>query len=307
MLAGTAVAQDYPTRPITMIVPFAAGGPSDAIGRLVAQSMSKSLGQQVVVESVSGAGGTVGASRLARSDADGYTILIHHVALAAGASLYKNLDYDTSTAFAPIGLVNRGPMVLLSRKNYEASDAKALLGIMREQGTKVSVGHAGVGSNSHLCTLLMQEALNSKFTLVAYKGTGPAMNDLMGGQLDILCDQSTTAIPQISGKMIKGYAVTSAERLDALKDLPTLQEAGLKDFNFTIWHGLYAPAKTPEPIVKKLNEALQAALSDQSVLQRFAEVGTSPFPADQRTPAAHKKQFDHEIAVWKDVIGKNKK
>lgn len=304
LLGGAAAAQDYPSRPITLIVPFSAGGPSDSIARLVGQSMSGALGQQIVVESVGGAGGTLGAARVARSDPDGYTILIHHVALAAGASLYDNLDYDTATAFAPIGLINRGPMVLLTRKDFDAADAATLLETMRTSGADLSVGHAGVGSNSHLCSLLLEKALGTEFTLVPYKGTGPAMNDLMGGQLDILCDQSTTAIPQITGGMVKGYAVSSSERLEALKDLPTLQEAGLSDFNFTIWHGLYAPAGTPEAVIEKLNAALQVALDDPAVQQRFAEAGTTVFPADQWTPAAHQAQFENEIAVWKDVIGK---
>jgi tripartite-type tricarboxylate transporter receptor subunit TctC len=303
LLAGVGAAQDYPTRPITLIVPFAAGGPSDAIGRLVGQSMSETLGQQIVVESVGGAGGTLGAARVARSEPDGYTILIHHVALAAGASLYDSLEYDTATAFAPIGLINRGPMVLLTRKDFEAADASALLKIMTEKGSDIAVGHAGVGSNSHLCALLLQRALGVEFTLAAYKGTGPAMNDLMGGQIDVLCDQSTTAIPQITGDTVKGYAVSSAERLAALQDLPTLQESGLADFSFTIWHGLYAPAGTPEPVIAKLNAALQTALDDPAVQQRFTEAGTTVFPADQRTPAAHQAQFEKEIAVWKSVVG----
>lgn len=303
VLGGAAAAQDYPSRPITLNVPFAAGGPSDAIARLIGQSMSDSLGQQIIVESIGGAGGTLGAARVARSDPDGYTMLIHHVALAASASLYDNLTYDTATAFAPIGLVNRGPMVLLTRKDFDAADPAALLETMRTSGADLSVGHAGVGSNSHLCSLLLETALGTEFTLVPYKGTGPAMTDLMGGQLDILCDQSTTAIPQITGGMAKGYAVSSPERLEALKDLPTLQEAGLADFNFTIWHGLYAPAGTPEAAIETLNAALQVALDDPGVRQRFAEAGTTVFPSDQRTPAALQAQLENEIAIWKDVIG----
>jgi tripartite-type tricarboxylate transporter receptor subunit TctC len=302
-LAAPATAQDYPSRPVTLVVPFAAGGPSDAIARVIGESMSETLGQQIVVESVSGAGGTLGAAQAARAEPDGYTILIHHVALAAGASLYDNLAYETETAFAPIGLVNRGPMVLLTRKDFEAADAAALLETMRAAGPDLTVGHAGVGSNSHLCSLLLQEALGAAFTLVPYKGTGPAMTDLMGQQLDVLCDQSTTSIPQIAGGTVKGYAVSSAERLEALKDLPTLQEAGLPDFEFTIWHGLYAPAGTPEAVIETLNAALQTALEDPGVQQRFAEAGTTAFPADQRTPAAHQAQLDHEIAVWKAVFG----
>ena len=303
--SGALHAETYPARSITLIVPFAAGGPSDAIARLVGQSMSQSLGQQVVIENVAGAGGTAGAARAAKADPDGYTLLIHHVALAAGASLYPKLTYDTMTAFAPLGLVNSGPMVLMSKKDYPANDAAALIAKLKADGMKATLAHAGVGSNSHLCTLLLQKALGVTFTQVAYRGTGPAMNDLMSGQVDVLCDQSTTAVPQIEGNTVKGFAVTSKERLPVLKDLPTLQEAGLKDFAFTIWHGLYAPAGTPPEVVATLNKALLQALDDKNVQARFAEVGTQLFPADQRTPAARQAQFAREVATWQAVIGKN--
>jgi tripartite-type tricarboxylate transporter receptor subunit TctC len=305
LAGGAAMADTYPSRPITMIVPFAAGGPSDAIGRLLGQSMSSSLGQQIVIENVAGAGGTLGGARLAKADPDGYTILIHHVALAAGAALYPNLSYDTLKAFAPIGLVNYGPMVLMTKKDYPTADAATLLAKLKADGAKTSVAHAGVGSNSHLCTLLLEKALGVKFTQAAYRGTGPAMNDLMGGQVDVLCDQSTTAVPQIEGKTVKGYAVTSKDRCPVLKDLPTLQEAGLSDFEFVIWHGLYAPAGTPPEIVAKLNAALQKALADPNVQARFADVGTQVFPEGERTPAAHTAKFEKEVATWKSVIGAN--
>ncbi|MBS7699651.1 MULTISPECIES: tripartite tricarboxylate transporter substrate-binding protein [unclassified Chelatococcus] len=304
--AGGAVqAQSYPSRAITLVVPFAAGGPSDAIARLIGQSMSETLGQQVVIENVAGAGGTSGAARVAKADPDGYTLLIHHVALAAGASLYPKLAYDTATAFAPIGLVNSGPMVLMSKKDYLATDAAGLTAKLKADGMKATLAHAGVGSNSHLCTLLLQKALGVTFTQVAYRGTGPAMNDLMSGQVDVLCDQSTTAVPQIEGNTVKGFAVTSQERLPVLKDLPTLQETGLKDFAFTIWHGIYAPAGTSPDVVAKLNAALQKALDDKNVQTRFAEVGTQLFPTGERTPAAHQAQFAKEIATWRAVIGEN--
>lgn len=303
LTAGFACAQDYPERPINLVVPFAAGGPSDAIARLVGQSMSETLGQQLVVESVGGAGGTLGAARVAHADPDGYTLLIAHVSLAAGETLYPNLTYDTATAFAPIGLINRGPMVLLTRKDFDASDAAALIQRMKEGGEEISVGHAGVGSNSHLCAVLLENAMDAKFTLAAYQGTGPAMNDLMSGAIDVMCDQSTTSIPQLEGGTVKGYAVTSADRLEALKDLPSLQELGLDGFDFTIWHGLYAPAGTPAEIVEKLNSALQVALKDQKIIDRFSSVGTSAFPEDQRSPAAHDTQLQSEIATWQRVLG----
>lgn len=299
-----AQAQTFPTRPITLIVPFAAGGPSDAIARLLGQSMTASLGQQVVIENVAGAGGTAGAARLAKAAPDGYTILIHHVALAAGAALYGNLSYETTNAFAPIGLINYGPMVLLSKKDYPANTIAELLKLVKENGAKTTIAHAGVGSNAHLCGLLLQKALGVTLTEVGYRGTGPAMNDLMGGQVDLLCDQSTTAVPQIQAATVKAFAVTSKERLPVLKDIPTLEQAGLKGFEFVIWHGLYAPKGTPADVIGKLNGALQKALSDEMIVKRFADVGTSVFPPSQRGPDAHGARFAAEIAVWKSVIPK---
>jgi tripartite-type tricarboxylate transporter receptor subunit TctC len=302
---GLAAAQGYPTRPITLIVPFAAGGPSDAIARLIGQSMSGTLKQQVVIENVAGAGGTTGAARLAKAEKDGYTLLIHHVALAAGASLYKSLPYDTLGDIETIGLVNSGPMVVATRKDYPAADARALLAKLKEDGPKTTAAHAGVGSNSHLCDLLLQQALGVKFTEAAYRGTGPAMNDLMAGQVDPLCDQSTTAVPQIQGGTIRAFAVTSKDRLDVIKDIPTMAESGYPAFEFTIWHGLYAPKGTPKEVIDTLNKALQVALDDPNVKARFADVGTQVFPASERSPAAHRARLEKEVATWKDVVAKS--
>ncbi len=301
---GAASAQDYPSRTVTMIVPFAAGGPSDAIARLLAQSMSGTLKQQVLIENVAGAGGTAGAARLAKAEPDGHTILIHHVALAAGASLYRNLPYDTLADLEPVGLVNFGPMVVTTKKDYAADDARALFAKLKADGPKTTAAHAGVGSNSHLCNLLLQQALDVKFTEAAYRGTGPAMNDLVAGQVDLLCDQSTTAVPQIQGNTIKAFAVTSKDRLDVIPAVPTVAEAGLPNFEFVIWHGLYAAKGTPKAAVDTLNRALQAALDDPNVKARFADVGTRTFPAGQRTPQAHRARFEKEVATWRDVIGK---
>lgn len=300
-----AEAQTFPTRPITLVVPFAAGGPSDTIARLIAQSMSKTLNGSVVIENVAGAGGTLGAARVSKAETDGHTLLIHHVALPAGASLYKNLSYDTATAFEMLGLINAGPMVLLARKNDPAADAPALLARLRGQGgdaMKSTLAHAGVGSNSHLCGLLLSRPLKVSFTQVAYRGTGPAMNDLVSGQVDLLCDQSTTAVPQVSSGTVKGFAVTSGKRLGVLKELPTLIEAGLSGFEFTIWHGLYAPAGTPQPVIEALNRALGVALADAQISARFADVGTNSYPEAERTPEAHRALFQREMTVWKEVI-----
>ncbi|MDB5592529.1 tripartite tricarboxylate transporter substrate-binding protein [Enterovirga sp.] len=303
-VSGPALAQSFPSRPITLIVPFTAGGPTDAIARLVGQSMSTTLGQPVVIENVAGAGGTVGAARTAKAEPDGYTLLIAHVSLAASASLYKSLPYDTATAFEPVGLVNTGPMVLAAKKDFGPPDAKAFLARLKQDGPKVTIAHAGVGSNAHLCGLLLQQAIGAKLTEVAYRGTGPAMNDLVGGQVDILCDQSTNGVPQIEAKTVRGYAVTSAKRLDVVKELPTLQEAGLPGFEFTLWHGLYAPKGTPAPIVAALNAALRTAVADPTIRSRFAAGGTEVYPEAELTPAAHQTRLEREIATWKDVVAK---
>ena len=305
LLPGAAAAQSFPTRPITLVVPFAAGGPSDAIARLLGQSMSATLAQQVVIENVAGAGGTTGAARVAKAEGDGHTLLIHHVALAAGASLYKNLPYDTLRDLEPVGLVNQGPMVLTTKKAYPPETASELLARLKTEGSKVTAAHAGIGSNSHLCNLLLQQAFGVKFTEVAYRGTGPAMNDLVSGQVDLLCDQSTNAVPQIQGNTIKAFAVTSRTRLDVLPNLPTMQEAGSPNFEFTIWHGLYAPKATPRPVIEALNKALQTALADPSIRARFAEVGTQLFPEGERSPEAHRARLEREMGIWRDVVAKS--
>ncbi len=299
--AAPALAQNYPEKPITLVVPYAAGGPSDVIGRLIGQSMSATLGQQIVIENVAGAGGTTGAARVAKAAPDGYTLLIHHVALAAGASMYK-LSYDTNTAFQPIGLVNYGPYVLTARANYEANTPAEMLAKMKADGAKINMAHAGLGSGSHLCGLMLTQALGTQVTYVPYKGTGPAMNDLVGGQVDILCDQTTNAIPQIEGGKIKAYAVTSAKRIDQLAKLPTLEELGMKGVEITVWHGLYAPAGTPKPIIDKLHAALQKALADDNIQKRFTDLGTLTFTADKRSPEALSAYLKSEVDRWGTAI-----
>lgn len=299
---GAAQAQKYPSRVITLVVPFAAGGPSDVIGRLIAQSMSRSLGEQVIIENVVGAGGTIAAGRVARAAPDGYTLLIHHLALVAAPSLYASLPYDTRTAFEPIGLINTGPMVLVGRKTLEARSAAELISYFKQQGDKVTMAHAGVGSNAYLCAILLSQALGTRQVYVPYNGTGPAMNDLISGQVDALCDQSTTAVPQIVGGSVKGYIVTSDEPLDVIRDVATARSAGLPSFDMTIWHGLYAPKGTPRDIVSKLNEALAAALSEPSTVERFKAVGTAPFPRAEWSSEAHAKRFSAEIARWSSLL-----
>jgi tripartite-type tricarboxylate transporter receptor subunit TctC len=302
VLSAPLAAQGYPERTITLIVPFAAGGPSDTVGRLVADHLGRTLGQQIVVENVGGAGGTLGAERAAKAAPDGYTLLTHHSGLPAAAALYSNLRYDSRAAFEPLGLVNTGPMVLLSRKTLETANAKELFAWLKEKGEKATVGFAGVGSNSYICSTLLQQLLGVKLSMVPYRGTGPAMNDLVGGQIDVLCDQATTAVPQILGGTVKAYAVTSADRLDSIKDVPSASEAGLPDFNVTIWNGLYAPKGVPKEVVEKINAAIGKMVTDEAVLARFAATGTRPFPPEMRSPAEHAKFLDGEFARFEAMF-----
>lgn len=297
-----AAAQTYPSRPITLIIPFAAGGPSDTLGRITADHLGRTLGQQIIVENVAGAGGTLGAERAAKATPDGYTLFQHHSALPAAYSLYANLRYDTRTAFETIGLINTGPMVLTSRKTLEVKDARSLMDWLRERGDKATVAQAGVGSNSYLCALLLAQVSRSKFSMVPYRGTGPAMQDLVSGQIDILCDQATTATPQILSGTIKAYAVTSQERLPALKDVPSSKEAGLEGFDMVIWNGFYAPRGTPKPILDTLHAALQKMVDDPKIIERFAQTGTVPFPKGMRSPEAHRKFLDSEIERFAQMV-----
>jgi tripartite-type tricarboxylate transporter receptor subunit TctC len=299
---GSAVAQAFPDRPVTIIVSYAAGGPSDIVARALGQSMTASLGQPVLIENVAGAGGTAGAVRAAKAKPDGYTLLIHHLALAAAPGLYPNLPYDTLTAFEPIGLVNFNPFVLTSKKGLPIATAGEALAYIKANSDKVSFGHAGVGSGSHLCNLLLQSALGLKLAEVAYRGTGPAMNDVVAGQIDFLFDQTLGAIPQIEAGAIKGFAVTSATRLAQLKDLPTLQEAGLASFEITQWHALYAPAGTPREALDKIGAALETALKDPVIVKRFTELGGPPFPAGKRGPAEAKAMLVSQVETWTKVI-----
>jgi tripartite-type tricarboxylate transporter receptor subunit TctC len=300
-LQGVALGQAYPNKPITLIVPYAAGGPSDAIARMVARVMADNLGQQIVIENVAGAGGTAGAARVAKSAPDGYTLLVHHLALAAGASLYSNPGYDTLTAFEPVGLINYGPFVLTSKATLEPNNLKDMLAKLKVDGSKLSTAHAGVGSGSHLCGIMLQQALGTKFNFVPYRGTAPALNDLVGGQVDVLCDQTTNALPQINAKTVKAFGVTAPQPITQLPGIPTLGSE-IPGFELSVWHAVYATKGVPTDVVNKLNAALQKALADQDVQKRFTDLGTLLFPADQRAPAALQAKLRKEVAHWAGVV-----
>ena len=300
--AVQAQAQAYPTRPVTIVVPFAAGGPTDTVTRLVAEAMSKDLGQQVIVENVGGAGGTVGAGQVAAADPDGYTLLLHHIGMATSATLYRQLPYDPLTAFSTIGLVTEVPMTIIGRKDLEPNTLAELVDYAKANTDTITYANAGIGAASHLCGMMFMQAIGTQLVTVPYQGTGPAMTDLLGGQVDFMCDQTTNTTQQITGGTVKAYAITSPERNPALPDLPTTTEAGLPDFKVGIWHGLYAPAGTPQEAIDRLTASLQLALKDENVATQFAALGTVPSSPEDATPAALKAKLEAEIAAWRPVI-----
>lgn len=299
---GSAAAQDYPNRPVTIIVPFAAGGPTDTIARLTAQGMSKTLGQQVIVENAPGAGGTIGSTRVARASPDGYTLLVHHVGLSTAATLYRKLPYDTKTAFAPIGLLTDAPMTIIARPDFPANSLKELVAYAQAQGQKVTYANAGLGAASHLCGMLFQTAIKTQLTTVPYKGNGPIMNDLLGKQIDLTCDQATNTTGPINAKQVKAYAITTKARLKSLPDLPTADEAGLKGFEVSVWHGIYAPKGTPPAVVQKLTAAIKDALKDPLVVARMNDINTEPANDKQATPEALQAKLSAEVDRWAPII-----
>ncbi|MEN3278747.1 MAG: putative tricarboxylic transport rane protein [Massilia sp.] len=305
-LFGSAMAhaQTYPTKTITMIVPFAAGGPTDTVARLIAQSMGTKLKQQIIVENVGGAGGTIGAGRVAKATPDGYTIFVHHIGHATAPSLYRKLTYNAIDSFEPVGLITDVPMTIVARGNFPAKDIKEFLSYVKANKDKVTYANAGVGSASHLCGMLFMTAIGTDLTTVPYKGTGPAMNDLLGGQVDFMCDQTTNTTSQIKSGKIKAYAVTTKNRLASMPNLPTLNESGLPGFEVAVWHGLYAPKGTPKPVIDTLAGALQVALKDPNVKKRFADLGTEPVAENRATPAALRAHVQSEVARWAPIIQK---
>jgi putative tricarboxylic transport membrane protein len=297
-------AQNYPNKVITMVVPFAAGGPTDTVARLIGVPMTKTLGQQIIVENVGGAGGTIAANRVAKSPPDGYTILIHHIGMSTAPALYRKLPYNPMTDFEPIGLINEVPMTLVARKDFPAKDLKELIAYVKANKEKVNYANAGLGAASHLCGMLFMSAIQTEVTTVPYGGTGPAMNDLLGGQVDFMCDQTTNTTSQIKAEKIKVYGVTTKKRVPSLPNVPTMDEAGLKGFEVSVWHALYAPKGTQKPVIDKLSLALQNALKDSTVKQRFADLGTEPIALERATPEALRRHLKSEIDRWTPIIKK---
>jgi tripartite-type tricarboxylate transporter receptor subunit TctC len=295
---------DWPTKTIQLIVPFAAGGPTDSIARLISIPMGQALGQTVVVENVPGAGGTIASTKVARAAPDGYTIYIHHMGMATAQALYDKLPYDPMTSFEHIGQVADVPMVLLGKKDLPANNFKELEAYIKANGSKVTMANAGPGAVSQLCGLLFQSRMGVKLTNIPYKGTGPALTDLLGGQVDLLCDQTTQTIPYIKDGRVKAFGTTTMKRLPAIPNVPTLNEQGLKGFEVKVWHGVYAPKGTPQPILNKINAALKKALNSPDVKKRLDDANIDIVPMDKVSAQGLKDHLDKEINVWGPVIRK---
>ena len=302
LTAGLAMAQTYPSRAITLVVPFAAGGPTDVVARALSVPMGRALGQTVVVENKVGAGGTLAAGAVARAAPDGYTFLIHHNGMATAPALYRKLPYNPLTDFDYVSQVVDVPMTLIARKDLPAKTLPELLAYLKTQGDKVNLAHAGLGAVSHLCGMVFRQAVGVDLTTVPYSGTGPAMQALLGGQVDLLCDQTTQTVPQIKAGSVRFYGVTTAQRIKALPDAPTLAEQGLKGFEVVVWHGVYAPKGTPKEATEKFNAALRTALKDPNFVARMADLGAEVVPEAKLTPEGLRSWLALETARWGPVI-----
>ena len=302
--AAPAAAQEYPSKPIVLMVPFAAGGPTDTVARMLGQAMGRALKQTIIVENTVGAGGTIAPTKLKSAAPDGYTLLLAHIGMSTAPALYKSLPFKPLEDFEFIGQVVDVPMTLIARQEMPAKDLKELIAYVKANKDKVSFANAGIGSASHLCGLLVMSTLEVEMTTVPYKGTAPALNDILGGQVDVLCDQTTNTTPYIKAARVKAYGATSKARLETLKDLPTLAEAGLPGFEVVVWHGVYAPKGTPRPVIDKLVAALQTGIQDPAFVQRMNDLGGQVVTSDKATPEALRSHLKAEIDRWTPIIRK---
>jgi tripartite-type tricarboxylate transporter receptor subunit TctC len=299
-----AAAQEFPSKPVMIVVPFSAGGPADAVARILAQGLSKVLDQQVVVDNTVGAGSTLGAARVAASPPDGYSLLLTHISHVANVAFYPHLRYDPVNDFEPIGLVAESPMAFVARKDFPANNFKEFIAYLKANSEKTTYGFAGIGSASHLCSLLFFHAIETTVSGAPYKGTAPALNDLMGGHLDFMCDQTLNVLQPATAGLIKAYAATTPQRLKVAPDLPTISESGLPDFQMVVWYAMYAPKGTPAPVVEKLSTALQKALQDPEVKDRLARSGAETVDPARARPEVLRAYLRSEIDKWVPIIKK---
>jgi tripartite-type tricarboxylate transporter receptor subunit TctC len=304
VLAIGAAAQDFPSKNITLMMPYAAGGPGDTVTRIVGQGMSKAMGRTFMVENTAGAAGTIGSLKVAQSPPDGYLLLVMHFGHAANTAPYRNLRYDAVADFEPIGMIAESPMMFVGKKTLPVATFPELIAYVKANREKVTKGHAGIGSASHLCGLLFLGAIDAPVTTVAYRGTGPALNDLTGGQFDFMCDQTLNVLQPVNGGLIKAFAATTRQRLVVAPDLPTAAEAGLPGFEITVWFGLWAPKGTPKPVIDKLSAALQQALLDPEVKSRLASAGAETVSSERARPDALRAHLKAEIDKWAPLIRK---
>ncbi|HVL08433.1 MAG TPA: tripartite tricarboxylate transporter substrate-binding protein [Burkholderiaceae bacterium] len=300
-----AAAQEYPgSRPISAVVPFAAGGPTDKVARELALAMSKALGGQIIIENTGGAGGTIGAKRVAQAKNDGYTVLIHHIGMSTAPTLYRNLGFDPLKDFEMIGEIADVPMLLVGNKSLPPNTLKELLPYIKANAAKLSLANAGVGSASHLCGLMFMSKIETELVTVPYKGTAPALTDLLGGQVNLMCDQTTNIAGQLRANALKPYAAMQSRRVEAFKDVPTAAEQGLPGLEVKIWHAMYAPKGTPKAVIDKLSEALQKAVQDPKFKAQMAELGAEAVPPAKAKPESLRTHLASEIAKWSPVIKK---
>jgi tripartite-type tricarboxylate transporter receptor subunit TctC len=304
LMLGTAGAQNYPSKPVTIIIPFAAGGPTDIVGRQLGQAMTKPMGGTVIVDNKPGAGGTLAAEYVKSAAPDGYTVLLHHIGMSTAPALYRNLRFNPLTDFEYIGQVVDVPMTLVARPDFPAKDMKELVAYIKANKTKVNLANAGLGAASHLCGLLFQSAIQTEIQTIPYKGTGPAMTDLQGKQVDILCDQTTQTTQLIQTGRIKAYGATSSKRISSLPNLPTMAEQGYPQFDVAVWHGVYAPKGTPKPVLDKLNAALREGVKDPAFRASMDKLGTLPVSDAALTPEGLRSHLKAEIDKWTPIIKK---
>ncbi|MGO4305937.1 tripartite tricarboxylate transporter substrate-binding protein [Cupriavidus sp. RAF12] len=302
LTSALATAQSYPNKPIQVIIPYAPGGSTDVIGRALGESMARNLKEPVVIENSGGAGGTIGTARVVNAQANGYMLLFHNMGIATAPALYKKLNFDSAKDLEPVGQAADVPMILVGTKGFAPSNLKEVIAHIKQKQGSVRFGHAGIGSTSHLCAMLLAKTLGTEVTMVPYRGTGPALQDLLAGQVDLLCDQPVATGPYIRSGMLKPYALAAASRLARLPDVPTFAEAGLPNFELEVWHGLYAPKGTPTAVIERLNQALRFALADPAVLQRFGQMGVTVPTSERQDAPALGTRTKAEIARWTPVI-----